>query len=139
MSDIQEPTFGTSAPRGTAEERIFLDEGAIKVTNARLLVPGNTFAMSGITSVKHIEKDRSWLAGTILVAVGVILLFCGLTFVPMAVIALIPGAILLARGKPKYAISLMTSSGEVTAFSSQDKGLVRRVVDALNNAIVYRG
>ncbi|WP_250451163.1 DUF6232 family protein [Caballeronia sp. ATUFL_M2_KS44] len=139
MSDIHEPTYGASPPRSAAAERVFLDEGAIKVTNTRLMVPGNTFAMSGITSVKHIEKDRSWIAGAILVAVGTILLFCGLSFVPLAAIALIPGAVLLARGKPKYAISLMTSSGEVTAFSSQDKGLVRRVVHALNNAIVYRG
>jgi hypothetical protein len=138
VSNLQEPTLG-NRPHEIVAERVFRDEGAIKVTNARLLVPGNTFAMSGITSVKHIEKDRSWAAGAILIAMGTVLLFCGLSFVPLAAIALIPGAILLARGKPKYAISLMTSSGEVTAFSSPDKGLVRRIVNALNDAIVYRG
>lgn len=32
-------------------EKVFLDEGEVKVTQARFIVPAQTYAMAGITSV----------------------------------------------------------------------------------------
>jgi hypothetical protein len=40
-------------------ERTFLDEGGVTVTNARFVVPVQTYAMSGITSVKSLKHTPS--------------------------------------------------------------------------------
>ncbi len=38
------------------EEKIFLNEGGVIVTSARFVVPSQTYAMSGVTSVKSYEE-----------------------------------------------------------------------------------
>lgn len=37
-------------------EKTFLDEGGVTVTNARFVVPAQTYAMSEITSVKSLDE-----------------------------------------------------------------------------------
>ncbi|PKP15352.1 MAG: QacE, partial [Bacteroidetes bacterium HGW-Bacteroidetes-22] len=42
-----------------AEEKIFLEEGGIKVTNARFITHGKTHSMGGITSVSSYKIEPS--------------------------------------------------------------------------------
>jgi hypothetical protein len=140
MDDMREPAFpdNTTAFRSAGGERVFLEERAIRVTNARFIVPGNTFAMSGVTSVKHLEKDRSVIAGYVLIIAGVFLSLLP-TLIAMGVIFILGGALYLWKCKGKFDVRLQTASGEIKALTSNDKEFVRRVVYALNEAIVYRG
>jgi hypothetical protein len=131
-----DPTFG-APPAGQAAEQVFLDLGTIKVTNTRFIVPGQTYAMSGITSVSHIEKDPSKALGWTLIIIGA--LICVTPLLPMGILFILGGALYLWKGKGKYDVQLQTSSGALRALTSKDKDMVQRVANALNSAIIYRG
>jgi hypothetical protein len=49
------------------------------------------------------------------------------------------GISLIWRGRPQSQVRLQSASGETTALSSRNDALVRRVVSALNDSIIYRG
>ncbi|MDR5824735.1 DUF6232 family protein [Caballeronia sp. LZ043] len=127
---------------------MFYDDGAVRVTNARFIVPGQTFAMSGITSVQHWRTPRKWLFGVLLIAVAVPMLLSGLVLIsngesvgPLTLGGIIAalGAYLLWRGRPQSQVRLRSSSGETKAFVTYDDAQVARIVLALNDAIVARG
>ncbi|WP_176079348.1 DUF6232 family protein [Paraburkholderia tropica] len=142
-----EPELGEisgSAPT----EKLFLDLGDVKVTSARFVVPGQTFAMSGVTSVKHWRTPRKWIFGAVLLVIG----FPGLlasagavgqekSIGPLLIGLVMPvlGAYLLWRGRPHSQVRLQSASGETKAFTSRDDALVRRIVSAISDAIVHRG
>lgn len=126
------------------EEKIFLQEGNITVTNSRFIVPSQTYAMSGITSVKLAEKNPS-KAGPIIFIVTGLLFWLGMGaggegFVAGIIFAL-PGIIWLIKMllNPVHIVTLTVSSGEVKALESKDRTLIVKVVNALNEAIIYRG
>ena len=119
------------------EEKTFLNEAGITVTNARFIVSSQTYAMSGITSVKNSHEPPSRTGSTICGAIGLVLLILsawlyGAVFVAVAV------AFWFSE-KSRYHIVLATSGGELKALTREDAALVARVVQALNDAIVFRG
>ncbi|MDW9228663.1 putative qacE-like protein [Burkholderia cepacia] len=107
------------------------------VTNTRFIVPGQTYAMSNVTSIKHYEKAPSRALGVIVAIIGVLILFAHAWLVGLIAIAL--GVFLAWNAKGQYDVLLHTSSGEVRAFQSPDRGLVQQIVSALNQAVVFRG
>ncbi|MGH8647105.1 MAG: DUF6232 family protein [Gammaproteobacteria bacterium] len=120
-------------------EQSFLDEGGVSITNSRFMVAGQTYAMSGITSVKAVTHNPSRKGPIILVAIGLVAMLAGKE-------AIIGGLLFLAAGvawwvlqKPKYVVVLHSASGEAEALTSKDGGFISKVVNALNQAIVARG
>ncbi len=120
-------------------ENTFLDEGGVTVTNARFIVPAQTYAMSGITSVKSLKHTPS-------IKGPVILCFIGLLSMAGSKEAIIPALIFIAAGiawfilnKPKYSVVLSSASGEAEALTSKDSDFIFRIVKALNEAIIARG
>ena len=127
------------------EEKIFLDEGGIKVTNARFIVPAQTYALSGVTSVKSLREDPSKKWPIILLVIGAIIMLAGFEnkdgmggiFVGILIIA--GGAFWLYSIKPNFFVVLNSSSGEARSLESKDSGFISRVISALNDAIIHRG
>jgi ABC-type Fe3+ transport system permease subunit len=118
------------------EEKTFLSEGGVTVTNARFIVSSQTYAMSGITSVKNSQEPPKRSYPIICGLLG--LLF--LVGVPLLGIVLVILAIVWWIGqKSQYHVLLTTASGEMKALSSTDGDLITKVVQALNDAIVARG
>lgn len=118
------------------EEKSIFNEGGVTVTSARFIVPSQTYAVAGITSVKNYEErpKRSYPIGCGIVG----LLF--LAWVPVLGIALIVLAAIWWNGqKTKYEVLLTTAGGEVKALSSQNGQFISKVIQALNEAIVARG
>jgi hypothetical protein len=127
-------------------EQIFYNQDGIMVTNSRFIVYGQTYTMSGITSVKI---NKTCLTGrnlTIAIIILSIMLISpiilseimGMPILIIALVALAPIAgILLFRHK--WVIVLTTSSGEVKALENRDKGVISEIVNALNSAIIARG
>lgn len=120
-----------------AEEKIFLDESGVKVTNARFVTMGKTHSMGGITSVSSYKIEPSKKYPLIVAALGVILLLFKLW---------VFGAILLVAGiawflslKPEFSVILQSASGSEDALTDKNEEFIHRVVDALNEAIVHRG
>jgi hypothetical protein len=50
----------------------FLNEGGVTVTNARFVVPAQTYAMSGVTSVKSLKHTPSIKGPVILCIIGLL-------------------------------------------------------------------
>jgi len=130
------------------QERVFLSDGGFMVTSARFVVPGQTFAMSGITSVRHSRTPRKWLFGALLIFMSVPMTSTGASIASsgsssspliFGLILMAVGISLIWRGRPQSQVRLQSASGETTALSSRNDALVRRVVSALNDSIIYRG
>ena len=118
-------------------EKEFLKEGDVTVTNSRFIVPGQTYAMSGITSVKSVKKNPSKALPIILIVLGIIFLAADVPLVGIILIGL--GIAILILNKPQYIVILSSASGETEALTSKNKEFITRVINALNDAIVARG
>lgn len=118
------------------EEKTFLTEGGVTVTNARFIVPSQIYAMSGITSVKNSMETPKRAYPIVCGIVGLILL----ASVPLVGIVLIAIAVIWWVGqKAQYHVLLTTAGGEMKALSSTNKDFISNVIKALNDAIVARG
>jgi hypothetical protein len=117
----------------TQEEIVYLDEDGVLVTSARFVVPGQTYAMSGITSVMAASKSTvvaSVLIGLFGLYMGTVNLIYGAIFI---------GAAALWYSQSKYIVMLTTASGASEALSSRDEESISRIIEALNDAIIGRG
>lgn len=122
-------------------EKVFFEYEDVKVTNARFINGANTYAMAGITSIKLREKKPRMLD-------VVICAFISLTFLFKApenydliapAIALAGVAFFLYKKKRTlYAIILATSGGESEGLLSNQLEYTTQVVNALNEAVIYR-
>lgn len=126
------------------DEKVFFNEGGVSVSNARFIAHGQTYAMSGITSVKSFAQTPSRKGPTVAGLIGAVLLLAA--FASDAGSIGIFGAALIALAvfwwmnlKPEYSVLLSSSSGEAKAYSSKDYPFINKVITALNDAIVYRG
>lgn len=117
----------------TQEEKVYLDEGGVIVTSARFVVPGQTYAMSGITSVKGVSK--STLVASVIIGLFGLVIAVSSSYVG----ALIIGVAVLWFFQSKHIVMLTTASGESEALSSRDQKRITRIIEALNNAIIGRG
>lgn len=118
-------------------EKTFFEHDDVKVTNARFIVPSQTYAMAGITSVKFFtdKPSKLWPILALLFALGA--WSSNANIWTIAVPLLI--SIALFMRKPTHHVVLSSSSGEQRALNSQDKDFIAGVIDALNKAIISRG
>ena len=126
------------------DEKVFFDEGGIKVTSARFIVPSQTFAMSGITSVKRMEEPAGQLVPIFGLLIGAGFLLAGVSHKDwgQGVFGLVMAAgsiAWLGKQKSTHHVFLTTASGELKALTSQSREMISGVVQALNDAIVHRG
>jgi hypothetical protein len=122
-----------------AEEQVFLNEGGVSVSNSRMMYEGQTYAMSGITSVKTFEKTPSRKGPIVLIVIGLLMLAAGKSALVLGLLLLAGGIAWWVISKPDYSVLLTSASGEAKAYSSKDKEFVSKIVGAVNNAIVHRG
>jgi len=134
-----------------AEERSFLNDGGVYVSNTRVVIHGTTYATANITSVrKHVTPANNGCA-IVLVILGALGALGGLTlalggsgdgrwsaFVACAVL-LILGIVWFKSLHPTYNVMLATAAGERQGLTSKDEGVVDRVTGAIADAIVHRG
>ncbi|MGF6776149.1 DUF6232 family protein [Paraburkholderia sp. GAS334] len=124
------------------EERTFLDEGGVKVTNARVLVGSQTYAMSGVTSVKHAVEPASRTVPVVCFLVAVATLYFDhqdTNPILFAIAVAVVGILLWVLVKDKHFVILHSSSGESRAVTHTDRGFIHRVIQAINNSIISRG
>ncbi|HEY2362757.1 MAG TPA: DUF6232 family protein [Candidatus Angelobacter sp.] len=106
------------------------------MTNTRIIVPGKTYAMAGITSVRStvIPAKRGW--GILTAIVGLILLFA--SQIGWGCVLLAVGVFWAIALKDDHAVTINSASGEIHAVVSKDAGYISSIVQAVNEAIVYR-
>jgi hypothetical protein len=117
---------------------VFYDQcGMVKVTNTRFVVPGKTFAIANVTSVKFEEIPAKIGWPLSFLVIGVIMLFSD-EIRGFGVLLAICGGLWLWASKAEYAVALSTSAGEVEAIKSKNRKYIGEIVDALDEAIIYR-
>jgi hypothetical protein len=121
-------------------EQIFFNQGNVKVTNARFIVNSQTYAMSGVTSVKtgFAPPNRNGAFGAIIVGVLIALGGDGATKL-FGVLMAAAGIWYLTQLKNTHSVYLSSASGEVQALSDTDETYIGNVVEALNEALIHRG
>lgn len=119
------------------EEKTFFEYEGVKVTNARFVVDGQTFAMGNVTSVKPVEVRPS-RAGPLLLGIVGALFLLGASYI-IAVVLLTLAAAWWHGQKTMFHIMLRTSGGETKALSTNQRNYLEQVTQALNEAIVHRG
>lgn len=119
------------------EERTFFEYEDVKVTNARFVSGGQTFAMNNVTSVKPFEKKPNRMGGVIVFCIGLIIMASS-SFM-MGLLTSIAAGYYLYQQKTVYNILLATSAGETKALATHQKEYLNSVISALNDAIVHRG
>src|SRR5579885_3693942 len=117
----------------SAGEKTFLNESGVTVTNARFIVPSQTFAMSGITSVKAFKEEPRRFWPVIFLLGGIFCLLGGRGTLGWAVILLFIGGIWLIKQKAVFHVILTTASGEAKALSIHSSAWISKVVGALND------
>ncbi len=138
----------TSTTGGAASsEREFYNTAGVLVTNARFVVGPQTFTMGGVTSVTPFTEPPSYKGPGIVIVLGILAALGGCAqnaqgqgwggiVAGLVIVAL--GVWWLSRRKPTYHVLLRTASGEAKPLNSQDANYIGQVVNALNEAIVYR-
>lgn len=122
------------------EESVFFEQGGVKVTNARFVVRGQTYAMNGVTSVKSSTTPPDRKGPLILIGIGlVVLLAADGAGKLLGLILAGAGGWLFMRQKDTHAVFLSSASGEVQALVDQDANYIGGVIAALNDALVHRG
>lgn len=131
------------APAQTAET-VLLQDGAVTVSNTRVIVqPHTTYAMANITSVREFVDPKP--VGVLLC--GFLLLCSGFACVQVAemgagwVVTLMGAALVVwfLVMKPKHWVRIGTAGAEANALWSHDAQWIRRVVEAINSAMIARG
>ncbi|SAL39288.1 hypothetical protein AWB69_03882 [Caballeronia udeis] len=123
------------------DERTFFDENGLRITNARFITPAQTYAMSGVTSVKREIKAANRGPGIIIAIIGLIVFFAmdSGTAKLAAGVAFCLGVALAVMVKDLHYVVIHSASGESRATESKDKGLIDRIIRALNDSIIARG
>ncbi len=137
-------------PAASDGERVFFNEGGITVTSTRFMVYSQTFAVANISSVELAEVPQS-VAGWVVLAIfgGLVALYgiaaivqfpaVGIVFFLIGGVAASAGILGAAKQKSYFIVALRTSAGEIKTCQSKDEMAIRRIVAALNQAIVARG
>jgi hypothetical protein len=121
----------------TQQEKVFLKDNNVTVTQARYIANGKTYTMRNISSVSLFTLKSSYTLEIILIVMGVILLIAGTYIIGGILLAI--GVTLMVLKKDEYAVRISTNSGESNSLTSKDKNYIQKIVDALNDAIIHRG
>lgn len=128
----------------SAGERVFMDQPNVKITSARAIINGTTYALANVTSVKTFVQEpnpRVLIYGSIIFLSGGLLLLGHITEPGLVIMAI--GAIVLAIYffllKPTFWVRIGTAGAEANAIGYRDQAQTKLVVDAMNDAIVHRG
>lgn len=144
LGGMQPPSYGYPPAPGYAppqEVTLHRDE-LVTVTSARAIVQGTTYAVANMTSVRMftVKKSRTPIVYGILGLV--VALLVGLGGSPWALIFAVAGGfgiLFFFLLKDRHFVRIGTAGAEHDAIWSHDEAYIRRVVEALNNAVIHRG
>ncbi len=119
------------------DEKVFLNESGFLVTNTRFEIPGQMFAMAGVTSVgvSKVVPSKLWPIVMMIAGLGMIV---GEIY-DIGAVFLLLGALWFWLKKTVYHLILTTAAGEQQAHQGTDGELMASLRSALTNAIIDRG
>lgn len=128
-------------------ETVYLDEGGVLVSSARVCIAGVTYPLRNITSVKTLREDPG--NGAVILSITVMMAGLGVAVigglsevgvVGLCVLAVGIGILVMwMKEKPKHWVVMGTAGTEQQALLSHDGAWIARVVAAINQAIIGQG
>lgn len=119
-------------------EQIFLQDQNVIVTQSRFIVDGKTYAMRNISSVSNFRIRKSRAIPVIITAIGILCLFDDATL-KYGIIFTLVGGLWWYLINDEYSVRINSNSGESNAYRSKDYEYIQKIVDAVSEAIVFRG
>jgi len=116
-------------------------EGDVIVTNIRAIIGPKTYAMSGVTSVgiAHMPTTLNQILGLIFVGFMVVMFGPANKAISFGLALVICFLLYYFLFRARYAVALVTASGEQKVLISRSKSLIAAIVAALEHAIIARG
>lgn len=114
-------------------EEVLCEIPGVKVTPARVIINGTTYAVANITSIAAVRDTAMRSKGILVIVLGAILLLTKIYI--LAVMALIIGVLMAWLGKSAVLV-LTTGAAERRALRSRDEATVVAVASAINLAIM---
>lgn len=119
-----------------AQEKVFFQSDNVLISNTRMNLGGTTYATANVTSVSTLESKPGRKFEIILGLIGLVVLtetfLGGLILIALAVL-------IFKMKKSKFIVKLSSSANEKDALWSNDKNFIHTVVEAINEAIIFRG
>jgi type IV secretory pathway component VirB8 len=122
----------------TNTEKVFYRDLDVTVTQTRFISHSKTYAMRNISSVSLGRIDRSIVGEILLVVIGTLMCIGDETRIA-GIIMIVIAIVLFFVRKDSYSVRINSNSGEADGFISKDKEVIQKVVNAVNEAIVFRG
>lgn len=119
---------------GVPAEHVFFDGAGVRVTSARIITGGQTYALRNVTSVRGSRDPVRRTGVKVGAAVG---LFVALVSPYLGGVVIVGAVAWGFLGRQSHVV-ITTASGEARALSSSDQAFVARIVEAINNAIVHQ-
>ncbi|MEH6306198.1 DUF6232 family protein [Olivibacter sp. CPCC 100613] len=116
----------------------FYQDGDIIVTQSRYIAQATTYAMRNISSVKLKKIPAERRMAIIMFLGGFLMLFSSDARV-IGVLLIAVAITLFVYIKDEFAVRISTNAGETNTFISKNREHVQKIVDALNEAIIYGG
>lgn len=119
-------------------EEVLFERGAVKITPARVVSGGTTYAVANITSVKAATDTTCRIYGALVVTVGLLLALTRSTeAIVLGTAVIVAGVLYFIFGKYTEVV-LTTGAAEQKAFRVRDEKVALEVASAINLAIMKR-
>lgn len=129
-----------------SNERTFLQEGLVKITNRRALIGTQTYQVSEIMSVTVTRRTKSKRPIWVLIVGALFILWSVFDqtgyyseFFNWGIVLVLIGLALAITAKPAYVIQIRSASGVSNILGSTNLSYIQRIVGAMNQAISGRG
>lgn len=119
-------------------ETTFYQDSSVTVTQSRYITQSKTYAMRNISSVHIFEIEKSKAPPILFILLGIPFLFSGEIFW-IGLILIILGLLIFFTIKNEYSVRISTNAGEANSIISKNKEYIKKIVNALNDAIIHRG
>src|ERR1700752_4787587 len=141
-----------SYPKDPPEEKVFYQQGLVRVTNLVATFGTDRYSIWALTSArKHIKLEESWASLVMIITSALITgeawddgigsaLDDGIqwAFVILGVCIAAYALYLNERARSSYVIQLDLPYGKIQAYTSQSEEEATRIVDAINQAIAQK-
>jgi len=119
-------------------EVTFYQDVNVTVTQSRYVTNSKTYAMRNISSVHIFEIIKNRTLPIMMVIIGFLMLFSESSRILGLILSAL-GILILVLTKNEFTVRISINAGEVNSIVSKDRLYVQNIVNALNEAIVYRG
>lgn len=116
-------------------EEVLCEIQGVKVTPARVIINGTTYAVANITSIAAVKDTSMRAKGILVILLGVVFVLAKVYV--LASPALVVGLLMVWFGKSAVLV-LTTGAAERRALRSRDEAMVVSVASAINLAIMKR-